>query len=212
MSNTNKYLEALTQEQAQYAQTTRSEIRQIKTDITAAIHEAQLRQSGYRSDISPDQLSILSSVQKSLARLVEATQVVAQEDVVLQRLWFPELGSRERTIEMPHKNTFRWLLYESDHPDPRSRMSDEKVEYVEPGVTGAPGLGRDSFSGQSAGSIDEHDAMSFHTAPDWERNDDSDASECSKYDSESYSSKDSTAPSVLTRSKESRSLWREQRK
>lgn len=212
MSNTNKYLEALTQEQAQYAQTTRSEIRQMKTDITAAIHEAQLRQSGNSSDISPDQLSTLSSVQKSLAKLVEATQVVAQEDVVLQRLWFPELGSRERAIEMPHKNTFRWLLYESDHPDPRSRMSDEKVECVEPGVTGAPGLGRDSFSGQSAGSIDEHDAMSFRTAPDWEENDDSDASEYFEDDSESCRSKDSIAPSVLTRSKESRRLWREQRK
>lgn len=212
MSKTNKVLEALIQEQSQYAQTTRFEIRQMKTDITAAIHEAQLRTGGHSSGTSPDQLSILSTVQKALAKLVEATEVVAQEDIVLQRLWFPELGSRERTIEMPHKNTFRWLLYESDHPNPGSRTSEEKVECVEPEVTGAPSPGEDSCSGQSAGSIDERDAMSFHTAPDWTDHDDSDASENLKSDTESCSSKDRTAPSVLTRSKESRRLWREQRK
>lgn len=212
MSNMNKYLEALTQEQAQYAQTTRSEIRQMKTDITASIHEAQLRQGGHSSGTPPDQFSLLSTIQQSLAKLVEATQVVAQEDVVLQRLWFPELGGRERTIEMPHKNTFRWLLYESDLPDPGSRVSAEKAEYFEPEVTGAPTPGRDSCSGQSASSVDEYDAMSFRIAPDWEHTDDSDALEHLKYDSESCSSKDSTAPSVLQRSKQSRRLWREQRK
>lgn len=212
MSNTNKYLEALTQEQTQYAQTTRSEIRQMKTDITAAIHEAQLRQGGHSSGTPPDQLSLLATIQQSLARLVEATQVVAQEDAVLQRLWFPELGGRERTIEMPHKNTFRWLLYESDLPDPGSRVSEEKMERVEPEITGAPSSGRDSCSGQSVSSVDEHDAMSFRTAPDWEDSDDSDALEHLKDDSESCSSKDSTAPSVLQRSKQSRRVWREQRK
>lgn len=212
MSNINKFLEALTQEQAQYAQTTRSEIHQLKTDITAAIHEAQLGQSGHSSGTSPDQLSILSSVQKSLAKLVEATQVVAREDVILQRLWFPELGNRERTIETPHKNTFRWLLYDSDLPNPGSQVSEGKVECVDPKLTGAPSPGRDACSGQSAGSVDENDAMSFRTALNWEDIDDSDDLKYSKDDSESCSSQDSTAPSVLARSKESRRLWREQRK
>lgn len=212
LSNTNKFLEALTQEQAQYAQTTRSEILQMKTEITTAVHEAQVRQGGYSSGTSPDQLPFLTTIQESLSKLVKATQVVNQEDIVLRRLWYPELGGRERTVEMPHKNTFRWLLYDSGLPTSGAQVPEGDDESIEPGIAGVPSSGRNSGSDQSAGSIDDHDAMSFRTAPDIEENGMSNASGNLEAESGSSISECSTTPSVLKRSEKSRRVWREQRK
>lgn len=173
----------------------------MKTDITTAVHQAQIRQGAETSGTSPDQLSLLSTVQESLSKLVKATQVVNQEDVILRRLWFPELGGRERTVEMPHKNTFRWLLY-----DPEQLNSNSQSD-----ISGVSSSGRNSCSDQSAGSIDDHDAMSFHTAPDAGEDGMSDA--CGDFEAESGSSisECSTTPSVLKGSNRSRRLWREQR-
>ncbi|KAG6358210.1 hypothetical protein INS49_014094 [Diaporthe citri] len=211
LSNTNKFLEALTQEQAQYAQTTRSEIRQMKTDITTAVHQAQVRQGVNNGGTSPDQLPLLSTIQESISKLVRATKVVNQEDVVLRRLWYPELGGRERAVEMPHKKTFRWLLYDSGLPNSVSQVSEGNDEFIEPGIAGIPSCGRNSCSDQSAGSIDAHDAMSFHTAPDGGENGVPDA--LGDFDAESGSSisECSTTPSILKRSEKSRRVWREQR-
>lgn len=181
----------------------------MKKDITTAIHEAQVRQGGHSSGTSPDLLPILSTIQDSLAKLVKATQSITQEDAVLQRLWFTELGGRERTVEMPHKNTFRWLLYDSGLP---FQVSEEANEYIEPEIAGVTSSGRNSCSDQSAGSIDDHDAMSFRTAPDGGENDISDDLGDLEPESGSSISECSTAPSILKTSKQSRKMWREQRK
>lgn len=204
-------MEALTQEQAQYAQTTRSEIRQKRTDITTAVHEAQVRQGTHSNGTSPDQLPLLSAIQESLSKLVRATQVVNQEDVVLRRLWYPELGGRERTVEMPHKKTFRWLLYDSELRNSVTQLLEPNDEFIEPENAGVPGSDRNSCSDLSADSIDDHDAMSFHTAPDGGENDMSDAFGDFQTESESSISECSTTPSILKGSNKSRMVWREQR-
>lgn len=161
LSSTNQFLEALTQEQVQGSQATRAEIRQLKSDIITAIRDAQAGRGG-DTNVSPDALQLLSAVQQSLANLAKATQTVTQEDVILQRLWFAELGGRERTIEMPHEQTFRWLLYDSDRNIPST------------GSTRSFDL--DSDSDQNLAFDEENDHMSFHTAPD-RRMDDSQVSE-----------------------------------
>lgn len=177
----------------------------MKTDITTAVHEAQVRQAAHNTSTSPDQLPLLSTIQESLSKLVKATQVVNQEDVVLRRLWFPELGARERTVEMPHKKTFRWLLDDSGLPNSVSQVPEGNDGFIEPETACVPN------SGQSAGSIDDHDAMSFHTAPDGGENGMSDS--FADFDAESGSSISgcSTTPSILKRSEKSRRVWREQR-
>ncbi|KAH8753622.1 hypothetical protein F5883DRAFT_574719 [Diaporthe sp. PMI_573] len=125
----------------------------------------QAQQRRHSGSVSFDPSVLVSSIQESLAKLVKATQVVTQEDVVLQRLWFTELGGRERTVEMPHERTFRWLLY---------REPEEGEQDTEPVTRRTPSSGKTSCSDQNAGSDDDNDAMSFRTAPDGERRDEPD--------------------------------------
>lgn len=136
----------------------------MKTDITAAIQEAEARQSKNSTRMPPDPSQLLSTIQTSLSKLVQASRALSHEDAVLQRLWFPELGSRERTIEWPHEQTFRWLLYDPEIHSQDSQNLEGKGQLAEQVTQGVPS------SDQSAGPVDDNDAMSFSTAPDGEEN------------------------------------------
>lgn len=211
ISHTNRFLEALTQEQAQYSQTTRSEIRQMKTDITAAIEEAEARQSENSTSMPPDPSQLLSTIQTSLSKLVQASRALTQEDAVLQRLWFPELGSRERTIEWPHEQTFRWLLYDSGPHSPDSRDLGGKGQLAEQVTQGVPSSGRVSFSDQSADSVNDNDATSFRTAPEEEGNGVSDAFMDSGANSQPPIAQSNDDRRVLSKFEQSCTAWRRER-
>lgn len=147
------------QEQVQGSQATRAEIRQLKSDIMTAIRDAQAGRGGdtCSNGVSPDALQLLSAVQQSFKNLAKATQTVTQEDIILQRLWFSELGGRERMVELPHEQTFRWLLYDSDGDIPSAGNTLSSDRY--------------SDSGQTLSPDEDNDDMSFHTAPDKEVDD-----------------------------------------
>lgn len=197
LSNTNRYLEALTQEQAQYSQMTRSEILQIKTDITTLIHEAQARQGRQGGRVSSDPLLLLPGIQESLANLVKATQAVTQEDVILQKLWFTELGGREHTVEMPHEQTFRWLLYDSELQDSNSQDSEGENQCSGRVSTNTMSSDQDSCSEQNAGSDHDDDAISFQTAPDGDNHSVSDAPGYLGTHDETSALESSNAPNFL---------------
>lgn len=142
----------------------------MKTDIKAAIQEAEARQSKNSTSIPPDPSQLLSTIQTSLSKLVQASRALTQEDAVLQRLWFPELGSRERTIEWPHEQTFRWLLYDPGIHSPDSQDLEGKGHLAEQITQGVPSSERLSCSDQIAGPGNDNDAISFHTGPDGDKN------------------------------------------
>lgn len=142
----------------------------MKTDITAAIQEAEARQSKNSTSMPPDPSQLLSRIQISLSKLVQASRALTREDAVLQMLWFPELGSRERTIEWPHEQTFRWLLYDPGTHSQDSQNLEGKGQLAEQVTQGAPSSERLFCSDQIAGPVDDNDAMSFRTASDGEEN------------------------------------------
>lgn len=205
----NKYLEALIREQAQYSLATRSEIRQMKADITTAIHEAHARQGRYDSIASPDSVA-LSTIQESLLKLVKATHVVSQEDAILQRLWFAELGSRERTVEMPHKQTFQWLLYGSEPAVSNFQESAGGNQTIERVATSTSSFDRYSYFDHSPGS-DDDDAMSFRTAPDGEEEGLPDCLTDLGPDEMPSDHQDNAAFGALNRFKRSRGMWHEEK-
>lgn len=181
----------------------------MKKDIMTALHESQARQSKQSRGMLPDPSEFISAIQESLSRLAQAAQAVIQEDVVLQRLWFTELESRERTVEMPHERTFRWLLYDSRLEDSRFQDSEEKGQSTKPVTIGVSSFAQDACSNQSADSNEDNDAVSFRTAPDEEYHNGSDALEDTEAGSRSSSSEYSLAQQI--ESKHSRQVLRQQR-
>lgn len=151
---------------------------------------------------------LLSAIQDSISKLVEKTDVVTQEDVVLQRLWFTELGGRERTVEMPHEKTFRWLLYDSRSKHQIHENPEDRDQDTNPLTEGALDISRGLCSNRSVGSNDDNDAVSFLTAPDGEGNDAPDILGDFEDDTASTFSEYSVTPAFLKGSKQIRGAWR----
>ncbi|KAJ9148903.1 hypothetical protein NKR23_g4545 [Pleurostoma richardsiae] len=117
-SSTKLLLESSIQEHAKGSRATRDEIRQARDTLTATI-QSEIRRSQNTGEPTATQ-DILTAIHQSLMKIDTALHTVGREDKILHRLWFSHLGSRERTVENAHKNTYRWLLYDSHIKTPAS--------------------------------------------------------------------------------------------
>jgi hypothetical protein len=90
-------------------------------------HSADL---GQLTDINAEQFTLLGDVRKSLDQLLSLSRSIPYENIVLERLHFPSLYSREDDISEPSHHTFHWLVGERFETlgSHGQNTSDEDVE------------------------------------------------------------------------------------
>lgn len=86
----------------------------------------QEHQSDFPKDLSAINPDVLQDIRTALSKISISMRTISAEDKVLQALWFPELQSRERSIDEAHIGTFRWLLHDPEGDSQRGVDSVSK--------------------------------------------------------------------------------------
>ncbi|KAI1754193.1 hypothetical protein F4782DRAFT_493578 [Xylaria castorea] len=91
---------------------TRKELQDLKDTIMKSVESLQVNALRHNNDG-------LKKVSEMLIEVTKVVTTVSKQDWILGKLGFDEMYDREHSIEDAHKQTFRWLLYDSLEDDPK---------------------------------------------------------------------------------------------
>ena len=118
------------------ASETRKELQELRQTVLSFTQDAKLDQVESQS-VSKDKMETIQTrvdsgvslveLRTMLLRVSRVTATIFKEDWILNKLRFGELHNRESSIQDPHTETFRWLLY-----DPSNISPDKNCGHEEP--------------------------------------------------------------------------------
>jgi hypothetical protein len=107
---------------------TNDELAKLREDILSAMKGIQLNRDESKSRSSNETANpYLLDIHNTLLAMVDATTTISKQSIILRKLRFNDMYTREDAIEKAHAKTFRWLLCDPDsdsNSDTSSQMSE----------------------------------------------------------------------------------------